>query len=207
MAGQATHLESSAADTVRDAILDAADTRFQQYGYRKTTMAEIAQDVRMSAANLYRYFGNKQDIAAACCDRWMVLRLDGLRTVLKAPISAAEKLHRFVFTGLMITRQMSSEQPKVYEVVEMVMHERPSFVHKKIDAMESLIAEILADGNRTGEFEVDDVVATARFVHASILLYEVPLFAQLFSDDEFEESAAGVVALILNGLRRRPIQK
>ena len=47
-------------------IIDAAIRRFSEYGYNKTTMAEIAEDAAMSAANLYRYFKNKQDIAAVC---------------------------------------------------------------------------------------------------------------------------------------------
>lgn len=191
------------AEDVRAAILDAADTRFQTYGYRKTTMAELAQDVDMSAANLYRYFGNKQDIAATCCDRWMALRLDALRAVVRAGGPAADRLYEFVLTDLKFTEEMVREHPRVHEMVEMVMHERPSFVHHKIEAVESLLAEILALGNQTGEFEVLDIVNTARSVHAAILLYEVPLFAHLFSFEEFERSARAVVSLVLNGLRRR----
>ena len=44
-------------------ILDAAEARLLHFGYNKTTMAEIAEDAGMSAANLYRYFKNKQEIA------------------------------------------------------------------------------------------------------------------------------------------------
>ncbi|NOQ82264.1 MAG: TetR family transcriptional regulator, partial [Methylophaga sp.] len=37
----------------RSQILSATEIRFSQYGYNKTTMAEIAKDCGMSAANLY----------------------------------------------------------------------------------------------------------------------------------------------------------
>jgi AcrR family transcriptional regulator len=50
-------------------ILDAAHRRFSAYGFGKTTMAEIADDVGMSAANLYRYFENKLDLGAAAWKR------------------------------------------------------------------------------------------------------------------------------------------
>ena len=52
-------------EETRSRILDAAEARFRTYGYGKTTMAEIAADVDMSAANLYRFFENKLDIGAA----------------------------------------------------------------------------------------------------------------------------------------------
>ena len=48
-------------------------------------MAEIAEDVDMSAANLYRYFEDKQDIAAACAGRCMGGRAELLREVVKRP--------------------------------------------------------------------------------------------------------------------------
>ena len=54
---------------IRTDILDAAEQRLRTYGYGKTTMAEIATDVGMSAANLYRYFENKLDIGAALAQR------------------------------------------------------------------------------------------------------------------------------------------
>ena len=54
-------------DRIRDEILIAARRRFQHYGYTKTKLSEIATDVNMSTANLYRYFTNKRSIARACC--------------------------------------------------------------------------------------------------------------------------------------------
>ncbi len=49
---------------VRARILEASQGRFRQYGYNKTTMAEVAKDCGMSAANLYRYFENKHRTSA-----------------------------------------------------------------------------------------------------------------------------------------------
>ena len=43
-------------EEIRTQILDAAEARFRTYGFGKTTMAEIASDIDMSTANLYRYF-------------------------------------------------------------------------------------------------------------------------------------------------------
>ncbi|MGO6907884.1 helix-turn-helix domain-containing protein, partial [Rhizobium ruizarguesonis] len=37
-------------------ILDAAERLFRHYGYSKTTVADIARDLGMSPANIYRFF-------------------------------------------------------------------------------------------------------------------------------------------------------
>jgi AcrR family transcriptional regulator len=167
-------------------------------------MTEIAGDLGMSTANLYRYFESKQDLAGACCERWMSTRTEALRAVVReCPGTAVDRLREFVLTNLKITHQLASEQPQVSEMVEMITQNRRDLVTDKIHVMESLLAELLAFGNQTGEFAVEDVVATAHYVHAAILLYEVPLFSTLFTVDEFEASANGVVDLLVRGLAVR----
>ena len=49
-------------NTKRQAILTAAHTQFRQYGYRKTSMEDIARELGISRASLYSYFENKDEI-------------------------------------------------------------------------------------------------------------------------------------------------
>jgi len=46
----------------RQAILTAAHTQFSKYGYRKTSMEDISQELGISRASLYSYFKNKDEI-------------------------------------------------------------------------------------------------------------------------------------------------
>ena len=62
-------------------ILDAAEARFRTYGFGKTTMAEIASDIDMSTANLYRYYENKLAIGAAMAGRCFCSREEVLNEV------------------------------------------------------------------------------------------------------------------------------
>lgn len=62
-------------------ILDAATRLFQERGYRKTDMDEIAQAVGLARNSLYRYYRNKDFILLACVERDMgafVARMRGL---------------------------------------------------------------------------------------------------------------------------------
>ena len=52
------HIES---DT-RERILVVAERLFRQIGYQKTTVADIAKELRMSPANVYRFFDSKKAI-------------------------------------------------------------------------------------------------------------------------------------------------
>ena len=54
----AEHIEG---DT-RDRILEVAERLFRQIGYQKTTVGDIAKELRMSPANVYRFFESKKAI-------------------------------------------------------------------------------------------------------------------------------------------------
>ena len=53
--------ENTEADT-RARILVVAEKLFREIGYQKTTVADIAKVLRMSPANVYRFFDSKKAI-------------------------------------------------------------------------------------------------------------------------------------------------
>lgn len=185
-------------------IIETAESRFRDYGYNKTTMAEIAEDLGMSAANLYRFFKSKQDIAAACAERCMGERVECLsRLVELDSMSASEKLMALVLEDVRYTHERAENEPKVNELIAIVTRERKEIVLSKVESQCLLIAEIIKQGNQAGEFDVADVMKTARTIYSSLTLFEVPLFLPLFTQEQFEEMATNLVELLLVGLRKR----
>ena len=48
-------------------IVDVAERLFRQIGFQKTTVADIARELHMSPANVYRFFAAKSEINEAVC--------------------------------------------------------------------------------------------------------------------------------------------
>ena len=188
----------------RDRILDAAERRFSQYGYRKTTVAEIAGDLGMSAANLYRFFENKEDIAAACANRCMTRRDDRLHRVLAEDAdSVARRLKDFVLEALRYGYDQTHNHEHISELVETVVARRPEVVRIKIGHVQSMLAQILEEGRDTGELDVQDVERTAAALYDTLLKFTTPVFLRLSTLDEMERMAEDVVDLLIRGLARR----
>lgn len=188
-------------DLVRETILDAAQARLLRFGYHKTTMAEIADDTGMSAANLYRYFKNKQDIVAECTARCVDERLERLRVVVRdESLSACEKLRRYAFELVDDSHELTEADSMMGELVDAVTRDRPDLLHSKFAVHYDLIGEILESGNASGEFRVANVRSTSQYIFAAFAIFDVPLFVGLYERREFEDRAAGVVDLLINGL-------
>ncbi len=191
-------------DLKRAEIIETSERRFREAGYNKTTMAEIADDLNMSAANLYRFFKSKQDIAAACCERCLGERGEYLSAVTKRhDLSAGEKLLAFVLEDIRYTFERAENEPKINELIATVTHNRKDIVLSKLDEQCELIAEIIEQGNMSGEFNVADVAKAACAIHSSFTLFEVPIFLPLFTKEQLETIARDLVELLLMGLRKR----
>jgi AcrR family transcriptional regulator len=55
-------------ERTRQAVLEAAIARFGRDGYRRTSVAEIARDARVSGTAAYAYFPNKEALFIAAVD-------------------------------------------------------------------------------------------------------------------------------------------
>jgi AcrR family transcriptional regulator len=57
-------------EQVRAYILEEFSARAKRFGIRALIMTELASELRMSAATLYKLYPSKEALAMACVDRW-----------------------------------------------------------------------------------------------------------------------------------------
>jgi len=198
-----TSNNSPKTDAKREQILDAAWERLHKHGLNKTTMVEIADDCDMSAANLYRYFKNKNDIAAACCVRGMDESAAELRKVVKASnLSAEDKLKQYAVRLTELNQNLCTGD-HISELVANMTLNNSDIIHQKIAEHHSRIAEILAQGNASGEFDVYDIVKTASTIYTALVAFDVPLFADMFPPEIYRKMAVDVVNILILGIKNR----
>jgi AcrR family transcriptional regulator len=57
------------ADSTIEAILDAAVVEFEQHGFRRVALEDVARRAKISRTTIYRRFGNKDELIAAVIER------------------------------------------------------------------------------------------------------------------------------------------
>jgi len=187
--------------TMRQSIIKAAKERFLHYGYPKTTMAEIACDCNMSPGNLYRYFPGKLDIAFSIAEKHGQKTLNDLREVVRdKTISCVEKLRKFHFTVMQETYRDLEDDPKIYEIAQILSKDRPEFANAQMARERALLVEILSAGNASGEFRIDDVVFVAEMLQSATMKFSYPQLWSNLKIEKLERELTGVMDMILGGL-------
>jgi AcrR family transcriptional regulator len=188
---------------IRARILDAAQRRFEHYGYNKTTMAELAKDCNMSAANLYRYFENKLDIGAHITRGCFAKEEAALRQVVaRKELSAAERLREFVLETLRHMYRVA-QQPRIDEMVEAICKEATGVLEQNRATRQRLLVALIAEANASGEFDLEDPATAADGILAATVLFKFPLFLHDHPLEHFEQRARMVTDLLLQGLLKR----
>ena len=81
-------------EETRARIMETAEALFRRMGFAKTAVADIAAELGMSPANVYRFFPSKNAIVEAICQRCLS-ELDAKAwAVARSPGSAASRLEQ-----------------------------------------------------------------------------------------------------------------
>lgn len=191
-------------EKIRQDILEAASTRFNQFGYNKTTMAEIATDCQMSASNLYRFFDNKLDIGATLACQCLDNKIAILQAVVgQTDKNAASRLREFVMAMFDYTWSQWSEQQRMNELVSAICHERLDIVDIHVSKKQALVLTLIEQGNSSQEFQVEHPNEAAEAILSATALFDLPLMMPLYPRQEFARRVDQVVDLILKGLLKR----
>ena len=191
------------AEDTQAQILEAATERFRHYGYRKTTMAEVAGDCGMSAGNLYRYFESKSDIGAAVSVAWFEALRQTLRAAITQPgFSPRQKLEAYVLAVNRFTLESLRNTPHIQEMVDFLCAERRDLLEQHLHTCHEIMTGILQEGVKRGAFEIVDIATTARAVLNAIVRFEYPPLLVSSDGAKLDQEARALVSLIVDGLSR-----
>lgn len=194
--------ESAKLDTA-ERILDSAEGLFRHFGYSKTNVADIARDLGMSPANIYRFFPSKTAIHQAIAERMLDVIYRSVLAVFNRDISACEKLYQFAEVLSLHTVEMMMAEKRVHEMVVVAMEQHWPVVAKHVTRMEDLIEVIIRQGIDGGEFPQQDPAVAARCFCSCLAVTSHPVLVSQFANDERGPTLQQLVQFAINSLKCR----
>ena len=141
-----------------------AERLFREIGYQKTTVADIAKVLRMSPANVYRFFDSKKAIHEGVARAMMGEVEDAAEAIAAGRGSAASRLRELVTAIHRMNSERYVGDSKLHEMVEIAMEESWEVCVAHMQRLTETIARVIAEGVASGEFEAPDVPLAAMCV-------------------------------------------
>jgi AcrR family transcriptional regulator len=177
-----TDVMDHAETDVRERILITAERLFREIGYQKTTVADIAKTLRMSPANVYRFFDSKKSITAGVARRLMGEVEQALQAIAKRPGNAVERLRELLQTVHRMNSDRYAGDSKMHEMVAVAMEENWDVCLAHIEYIVGVTGEVIADGVASGEFHAADVRVAALTTLTAMLRFIHPQYIAEFAD-------------------------
>jgi AcrR family transcriptional regulator len=198
-------LVKAKSEDTRARIMDTAEALFRRIGYAKTAVADIASELRMSPANVYRFFPSKTAIVQAICQRCLKELDEKAWAVARSKASASERLERLQLEILAYHKENLLEEQKVNDMVMVAMEESWDAIMAHKERIRSVLELILRDGIDTGEFEpVDPRETSMHFFKACVGYCHPVLIAQgLQEGRDLEAETRSLIHFLLRAITPR----
>src|SRR5947208_15008788 len=155
----------------RERILVVAERLFREIGYQKTTVADIAKVLRMSPANVYRFFDSKKAIHEGVARTLMGGVEEAAQAIANRPGSAASRLRELLSTVHRMNSERYVGDSKLHEMVEIAMEESWEVCIRHMQRITETIASVIVDGVASGVFEAPDVPLAAMCAFTAMMRF------------------------------------
>ena len=187
---------------VRQKILDAAEHRLWHYGYKKTTIDEIASDAGVGKGTVYLYFEGKEDIGLAIVGQYKQRSLAEIAAIARdSSKSPTEKLTQMLQSAILSAHKKCRDSPAMLEMIVAIKPHIRAHVQPFQEQEYALLAEVLEEGNTHGLFDVPDPLSAARSLKLMTHGF-LPPYPPVVDVGEVEAEIAAMVDLTVRGLRK-----
>jgi len=192
-------------DDTRERIMATAEVLFRRLGFAKTAVADIAAELRMSPANIYRFFDSKNAIVEAICRRCLAEVEERAWAVARSKAPAAQRMERLILEILAYHKENLVTEQRVNELVVAAIEHSWETIRAHKDAMRNVVELVLRDGIDAGDFEPVDPRETAELIMRSVVPFTNPLVVGqcLEEGDDLEAQARASVRFLLRAITPR----
>jgi AcrR family transcriptional regulator len=189
-------------EDARMKIIDIARNIFTHFGFKKTTMEEIALATKKGKSSIYYYFNSKEEIFKAVVEKEAEELKEELFKKTSDIEDPIERLKIYITVRMRklnkLTNFYSALKSDYLSHLEFIEQIRKSYDLDEI----RIVAGIIQDGIERGKFTVEDPQLSAVAIVTAMKGLEVPLFLNK-EHDNFEIRLNNLINFLFYGIVKR----
>ncbi|ULR43613.1 TetR/AcrR family transcriptional regulator [Rhizobium sp. K102] len=175
----------------RTRILEVAEKHFRRIGYHKTSVADIASELGMSRANVYRFFPSRTAINSSVCGVVVKEVAEIALAIARTDAPASKKLVDLLTAIHRHSTRILVEDRPMHELLVAAMDGSWATINAHNEQILAILKALVREGQQTGEFKVDDADEAAQGIITAFL----PFFHPILVEQRVQEAGATAVSL------------
>jgi len=188
-------------DQTKEKILIVAARLFGKYGFKKTTVDEIANTAHKAKGSVYYYFKSKEELFLAVVTNEINILKAGLTRVIVDSQDATGMIRNYLINRMVLMKDAlnyhESLKAGFNDDFAFLTECREDFLRFEIELMKA----ILDRGVREKKFMIRDTQATAQVIVLAIKAIEIPFHHQ-HKIAEFEHTITELLDILIKGLEK-----
>lgn len=184
----------------RHLIVETMRTLVSKFGQEKVTVVDVARELGMSHANIYRYFHSKADILDAVIDEWLADVENFYQRVVAQPGTVAWRVEAVVLAVYQRRRAKYEKDPKVFMAFRHLIETSPDAVAKRKKVLFNVFCKMIQEGVAAGEFAPVEPTDAATVLEDATAIFLHPLAMPTTLRNPTEERLKRVIHTVIAGL-------
>jgi AcrR family transcriptional regulator len=189
-------------DDIREQIIEAARQIFSRYGFKKTTMDDIAAGIGKGKSSLYYYFSSKDQVFQAVVEKEIIVLRSDLIKVIESNIAPIDKIHDYVTVRLTkfgaMTNFYQAIKDELIGQLQYINQIRKKYYEDEI----ALVEKMLNEGIASDSFCIEDTRLAAIALVTALRGLEEPLFWNE-GEDNLNARIKNVLHIIFHGIIKK----
>ena len=189
------------AESRRAAILDAALRTFGQYGYRRTSMDDIAREAGIGKGTIYLSFASKDEVFQALSQRLSERMLAEAAAAREQPGTTADRLAAMsaAWYGTYVDTVWNS--PHAAELMDAKHRLSADLVAQALSQFKRLVSDVIAEAAATGELDLEPAGLTPEAAAELLIACCRGLQSSAASPAAYRAYLETLVRVVIAGLR------
>ncbi len=187
---------------VKEKIIDSSQGIFARFGFKKTTMDEIALAVNKAKSSIYYYFKSKEEIFQTVVEKESEALKEEISKAIEQEITPQRKLYVYVKTKILSFNHLVN----FYNVLkDEYLNKHYKFIEKMREKYHQyefeVIKGILDSGIEQGMFVSNNIDGTALAITTALKGLEHPWFEK-YDVSKIEDNINRLIDILFKGIKK-----
>jgi TetR/AcrR family transcriptional regulator, regulator of autoinduction and epiphytic fitness len=193
------------AEARRVAILDAALRVFGQYGFRRTSMDDIAREAQIGKGTIYLSFASKEEVFRALSEGLAQRMLDGAEAARRGPGTTEDKLAAMHAAWFGTYAETIRRSPHATELLDAKHRLSADLVAASASRYQRLVRDVLTEAADAGELDLERAGLTPETAAELLIASARGLDSGASSAAAYGRCLDTLVRVMVAGMASRPL--